>query len=314
MKIFLAGASGVVGQHLVPLLVDAGHDVVGTSTTQTGSRAVARLGARPVVMDALDRAAVKSAVAAAEPEVVIHQLTGLKGSAGNLRRFDQEFALTNRLRTEGTANLVAAAQAVGVRRFVAQSFTGWTTPRTGSGPADETEGLDHEPAPESVETLAAIADLERQVTTAEGMEGLVLRYGYLYGRGTGLSREGDIGTLVLRRRLPIVGGGAGQWSFVHIEDAARAAALAVSTGEPGVYNIVDSRPARPAEWIPVFAAAVGAPRPRKLPGWLAAPMIGHLGMLMMTAMRGSSNAKARRELGWEPVYPDWELGFRRGFD
>jgi nucleoside-diphosphate-sugar epimerase len=231
-----------------------------------------------------------------------------------LRRFDQEFALTNRLRTEGTASLVAAAQAAGVRRFIAQSFAGWTSPRTGSGLADETDGLDRQPAPESVQTLAAIADLERQVTTAERMDGLVLRYGYLYGRGTGLSREGDIGALTLRRRLPVVGGGAGQWSFVHIEDAASATALAVSTGAPGVYNIVDSRPARAADWIPAFASAIGAPRPRKLPGWLAAPMIGHLGMLMMTAMRGWSNAKARRELGWEPIFPDWELGFRQGLD
>jgi nucleoside-diphosphate-sugar epimerase len=312
MRIFIAGAAGAVGRRLAPLLVAAGHDVTGSTTTRGHFAALEDQGVRPVVMDALDSASVKAAVGAAEPEVVISELTGLGSAKGNLRKFDQEFSLTNRLRTEGTRHLIEAARATGTRRLVAQSFTGWTNPRTGTGPATEEEGLNPDPAPESRQTLAAIAELERLVTTAAGLEGFVLRYGLLYGPGNAISRGGEMARLVERRRLPIVGRGTGQWSFVHVDDAAGATALAVERGAPGLYNVVDDHPAPITEWLPVLAEQLGAKPPRHLPAWLARPLIGGLGLDMMLTMRGASNAKARRELAWEPTYPDWQLGFRRG--
>jgi nucleoside-diphosphate-sugar epimerase len=312
MKVFIAGASGAVGRRLAPLLVAEGHQVTGSTTSPSRLPLLESLGLRPVVMDGLDPASVKAAVAEAEPEVVVSELTGLAGAKANLRRFDEQFELTNRLRTEGTAHLVAAAQAVGSRRFVAQSFTGWTNPRSGTGAATEDEGLDPDPARPARRTLAAIAELERLVTTSPVLEGLVLRYGLLYGPGNAISRDGDMGRLVARRGLPIVGRGTGQWSFVHVDDAAAGTALAVRRGAPGLYNIVDDHPAPITEWLPVLAQELGAKPPRHIPAWLARPLIGPAGMAMMLTMRGSSNAKARRELGWTPVYPDWRQGFHDG--
>jgi nucleoside-diphosphate-sugar epimerase len=260
-------------------------------------------------MDGLDPESVRRAMTTAKPDVVIHQLTALKGLS-NLKKFDEEFAETNRLRTEGTDHLLKAALEVGATRFIAQSFTGWTNPRGPSGPATETDGLDPEPQPEARRTLAGIGSVERAGTETTGLTGIALRYGGFYGPGTGLGRGGDMLELVRGRKLPIVGAGQGVWSLIHIHDAARATALAVDHGATGVYNIVDDRPAPVAEWLPALAETVGAKGPRRVPAWLARPMIGRHGVMMMTAMRGSSNAKAKRELGWEPAYPTWREGFQ----
>ena len=311
MRIFLAGATGAVGRRLLPMLVGAGHDVVGTTRSPRRARAVEAAGAEAVVLNALDRDAVLSAVAAAKPDVVIHQLTALAGPA-KLRRFDDYFAQTNRLRTEGTDNLLAAARAAGTRRFVAQSYTGWPNPRTGTAVKTEDDPLDPQPTAASRRTLAAIRYLESTVTAAGDIEGVVVRYGSLYGPGTALGINGELLEMVRRRRLPIVGGGTGVWSHVHIDDAAAATLLATQQGAPGRYNIVDDEPAPVWQWLPELAAAIGAKPPRRLPAWLARPLLGEHGISLMTAIRGSSNAKAKRGLQWELSYPSWRQGFRTG--
>ena len=297
MRIFLAGATGALGRRLLPMLTGAGHQVAGTTRSAGKMAALASAGAEPVLMmDGLDPRSVTRAVTAAEPDVIIHQLTSL-AKVGNLRRFAAEFAETNRLRTTGTDNLLAAARTVGVKRFIAQSYTGWTNERAGGPVKDETDPLDpHPPAP-SRETLAAIAYLEQTVSAAPDLDGLVLRYGTFYGPGTGLGAGGDVLELVRRRRLPVVGGGTGVWSLVHVDDAARATLRAVDHGDPGVYNIVDDEPAPVSEWLPYLARTIGAKAPVRLPAWLARPIIGEQGISMMTRSRGSSNQKAKRELG-----------------
>ncbi|NED98858.1 NAD-dependent epimerase/dehydratase family protein [Phytoactinopolyspora halotolerans] len=307
MKIFLAGATGVIGRHMVPGLVKAGHEVAGTTRDASKAGQLRAAGAEPVVLDALDRNAVLSAVRQHRPDVVIHQLTAIGGT--DLKRFDEGFAVTNELRTRGLDYLLEAAQDVDAGRFIAQSFTGWTNPRTGASVKDENDPLDDRPARGSVESLKAIRHTEEAVTAATGTEGLVLRYGFLYGPGTALGPSGDMYQALAARKLPIVGGGTGIFSFVHVADAAAAAVVAVDRGDPGVYNIVDDEPVQVAEWLPHLARTIGAKPPRRVPAWLAKPMIGEFGVAMMTAMRGSSNAKARRELGWEPAYPSWREGF-----
>jgi nucleoside-diphosphate-sugar epimerase len=307
--VFLAGATGALGRALVPVLVEAGHEVVGTTRTPAHLAPLERAGATAVLMDGLDAAAVMSAVREARPDAVVHQLTSLK-KLTSFRNMDRQFALTNRLRTEGTDHLRAAAQAVAAKRFVAQSFTGWTNPRSGGSVKTEEDGFDDRPVATSRQTLEAIRYVERAVTSAEGLTGIVLRYGGFYGGESGLSRGGDMLELVHRRRFPVVGSGAGVWSLIHVEDAARATLQALDHGASGVYNIVDDDPAPVAEWLPELAAAVGAPPPRRLPAWLARPVVGAQGVSMMTDVRGSSNAKARRELDWAPRYSSWRDGFR----
>ncbi len=311
MRIFLAGATGAIGRRLVPLLIQAGHDVVGTTREPQRARALEAAGARAVILDALDRDAVMAAVAGAEPDVVVHELTALSGPA-NLRRFDEYFAQTNRLRTRGTDDLIAAAQAAGVPRLVAQSYTGWPNQRSGSLVKTEEDPLDPSPTAASRQSLAAIEHLESAVTGTPGLDGVVLRYGSLYGPGTALGAGGELLEMVRRRRLPIVGGGTGVWSHVHIDDAATATLLAVEGGAPGVYNIVDDEPAPVSEWLPELAAAIGAKPPRRVPAWLVRPLMGEHGVSLMTQVRGSSNAKAKRELGWRLRYPSWREGFRTG--
>jgi nucleoside-diphosphate-sugar epimerase len=312
MRIFVAGATGAVGRRLVPLLVDRGHEVVGTTHRADKAQAVRALGAEPAVLDPLDRERVMAAVAAARPEVVVHQLTALSGPP-NLRNFDSYFAMTNRLRTEGTDHLLAAARAAGTRRFVAQSFTGWPNERTGGPVKTEEDPLDPTPTKASRETVAAIRHVESVVTRAGvGVEGVVLRYGVFYGPSNALGTGGQLLEMVRRRQLPVVGGGTGLWSFLHIDDAAEAAAVAVERGAPGLYNIVDDDPAPVHEWLPYLAQVIGAKPPMRLPAWLVRPMIGEHGVSVMTAIRGSSNAKARRELGWKPRYASWRQGFRDG--
>ena len=309
MRVLLAGATGALGRALTPMLIEAGHDVVGTTRTPGSFAALADAGAEPVLLDGLDEESVRKAVTTAEPDVVIHQLTALKKLA-NLKKFDEEFAETNRLRTEGTDHLLKAALEVGATRFIAQSFTGWTNPRGPSALATEADGLDPHPEPEARRTLAGIDYLERVVTETTGLTGIALRYGGFYGPGTGLGRDGDMLDLVRGRKLPIVGAVQGVWSFIHIHDAARATALAVEHGSAGLYNVVDDQPAPVAEWLPALAETIGAKGPRRVPAWLARPMIGRHGVMMMTGMRGSSNVKAKRELGWQPAYPTWREGFQ----
>jgi 2-alkyl-3-oxoalkanoate reductase len=310
MRIFLAGAGGAVGKRLVPLLVANGHDVTGSTTTEAKGPALREAGAEPVVLNVLDHDAVTAAVARAEPEVVIHEATALADLGQSLRRLDASFALTNRLRTEGTDNLLGAAKSAGARRFVAQSFSGWPNAREGTMVKSEADPLDPHPVRAMRQTMAAIRYLESAVSGAAGIDGVVLRYGGLYGPGTSLSEGGQHLELIRRRRFPIVGEGSGVWSFTHVDDAATATLLAAERGSPGIYNIVDDDPAPVREWLPELAAAVGAPPPRHVPVWLGRLLGGEVAVAMMTDIRGSSNAKAKRELGWQPLHPSWREGFR----
>jgi 2-alkyl-3-oxoalkanoate reductase len=262
------------------------------------------------VLDVLDSGATVAAVPRAEPEVVIHQATALSSLSQNLRRFDREFAVTNRLRAEGTDNLLEAARAAGARRFVAQSFAGWPYAREGKMVKDEDDELDSNPLPGMTETLAAIRHLESTVSRATGIDGVVLRYGGLYGPGTSLAEGGEHYEAVRKRRFPVVGEGTGVWSFTHIVDAATATVLAAEHAPPGIYNVVDDDPAPVGEWLPELAAAIGAKPPRHVPLWLGRLLAGEVVATMMTEIRGASNAKAKRELGWQPLYPSWRQGFK----
>jgi nucleoside-diphosphate-sugar epimerase len=313
MKVFVAGATGALGKQLVPMLVEQGHEVTGMTRTPSKQDLVRELGARSAVADALDPEAVAQAVAEAEPEVVIHQLTAIDAAAFG-RSLDKTFALTNRLRTEGTDHLLAAANAAGARRFIAQSFAGWPFERTGGPIKTEEDPLQASPPKTVSETLGAINYLEATVTGAEGIEGLALRYGGFYGPGTSLAvnPDGEQVEMVRKRRFPIAGNGAGIWSLVHIHDAAAATAAAVERGEPGLYNVVDDEPAPVSVALPELARVIGAPPPRRIPRWLGRLLAGEGMTIMMTEVRGASNAKAKRELGWELRYPSWRRGFREG--
>ncbi|WP_109506969.1 NAD-dependent epimerase/dehydratase family protein [Nocardioides speluncae] len=312
MRVFIAGATGALGSRLVPILVDAGHEVFGSTRHEGAVAGLEAQGATGVVMDPLDAESVRSAVAAAKPDVIVHQLTALGAMSGNPKKFDKDFAMTNRLRTEGTDHLLAAAREAGVRRVVAQSYTTWPNERTGAWVKTEDDPLIDDPGKEARESLAAIRYVERAVTTAPGIEGLALRYGSFYGPGNAASRTGTMGEMVRHRKFPVVGGGTGVWSFIHIDDAAAATAAAVERGAPGIYNVVDDEPAPVSEWLPYLAEQLGGKPPMRLPAWLARPMLGELGLALMTSVRGSSNAKAKRELGWTPGYPSWREGFRKG--
>jgi|SRR5215211_432855 len=311
MKVFVAGATGAVGKRLVPLLVASGHQVTAMTRSRRKTDSLRTLGAEPVIADGLDRDAVMRAVTQTEPDVVIHQMTSLKGIKG-FKKFDDEFALTNRLRTEGTDHLLGAAQAAGARRFIAQSFGGWNYERAGSGLKTEADRLDPRPPANQRRSLEAIRYLEEKVVGAAGIDGLALRYAAFYGPGTGIALDGDIAELVRKRKLPIVGDGAGVWSFIHVDDAATAAIAAMERGAPSVYNIVDDEPAPVAVFLPELARALDAKPPRRLPVWLGRLAIGDVGISMMTQVRGTSNAKAKRELGWQPSYRSWREGFRTG--
>jgi nucleoside-diphosphate-sugar epimerase len=312
MRIFVAGGTGAVGKQLVPLLVEGGHEVIALARDSGRGRAVEALGAQPAVADALDRDELKAAVRRAEPEVVVHQLTALAGVSGSFRRVDAELALTNRFRTEVTETLLAAARLVRARRFVAQSFCGWPFAREGGPIKTEEDPLDASPPTGFRETLAAIRILEDAVRRETDVEALALRYGIFYGPGTGIAEDGAIAELVRKRRIPVVGEGTGIWSFIQIQDVARATAAALSRGTPGIYNVVDDEPAPVATWLPQLADALGAKPPRRMPVWLARLVIGDGGVSMMTRVRGGSNAKAKRELGWQPIYATWRRGFVEG--
>lgn len=307
MRVFIAGATGAIGRELVPLLAGRGHQVTAMSRHGAAGLAAAD-GVSPVVADGLDREAVARAVAGAEPEVVVHQMTALGGDL-DLRRFERTFAQTNRLRTEGTDNLIAAARG-GARRFVVQSFAGWPYAREGGPVKSETDPLDPDPPPALRSTIDAIKHLERAVTEADDLEGVALRYGGFYGSGTSLGPSGEQTELIRRRRFPIVGDGGGIWSLVHIHDAATATLAAIEGGDPGIYNVVDDDPAPVREWLPYLAEVLGAKPPRRLPAWVGRLATGAHGVILMTAIRGASNAKAKRELDWTLRYPSWRHGFR----
>lgn len=306
MKVLVAGAGGAVGARLIPKLIEAGHDVLALTRSEGKASALRDHGAEPVATDLLDRAAVLEAVSRATPEVIIHQATSLAG-VKSLRNFDREFALTNRLRTEGTDHLLEAARAVGARRLIAQSYGNWNYERTGDRLKSEDDPFDPSPPKKQVESLAAIRHLEKAVLEDSGLEGVVLRYGNFYGPGTDLSEDGEIVRQLRRRQLPIVGTGAGVWAFVHIEDAASAAVAAID-GPPGTYNIVDDDPRPVAEWLPELARITGSKPPFRVPVWLGRLLAGEVVVSMMTQMRGTSNAKAKRELGWQPRYPRFPDG------
>jgi nucleoside-diphosphate-sugar epimerase len=318
MKVFVAGATGVLGRALVPQLVARGHDVVGMTRSDSKQDLVRSLGARPVVVDALDPHAVAQAVASAEPEVIVHQLTALSGkmSAREMRHPDRFSGaiMTNRLRTEATDHLLAAGRAVGARRFVAQSFGAFRFARTGGPVLTEADPLDPDPPAPLRAVQAGYLHLEQAVTTIEWGEGLALRYGGFYGPGTGISRAPDavLAAPIRKRLFPIVGDGGGVWSHVHIEDAATATVAAVERGRPGVYYVVDDEPAPVREWLPVLASALDAKPPRRVPRWLGRLAAGEAATIMMTDARGASNAKAKREFGWQLRYPSWRQGFAQG--
>jgi nucleoside-diphosphate-sugar epimerase len=318
MKIFVAGATGVLGRELIPQLVRRGHGVVGMSRSASKQDLVRSLGARPVVADALDADAVAQAVASAEPEVIVHQLTALSGklSVRDMRHPERSSmaTTTNRLRTEGTDHLLAAGRAVGVRRFVAQSFTAFRWARTGGPVLSEADPIDEDPPVALRAPLVGLLHVERTVPTIEWGDGLVLRYGGFYGPGTAISRAPDalMAAPIRKRWFPVIGDGGGIWSHVHVDDAAAATVAAVEHGESGIYNIVDDEPAPVREWLPVLASALDAKPPRHIPRWLGRLAAGEMATLMMTESRGSSNAKAKRELGWQPGYASWREGFAHG--
>lgn len=306
MRVFVAGGSGAVGRRLIPMLTARGHYVTATTRGESKTGLLRALGAEPVVMDGLDAAAVGEAVARAEPDAIIHQMTALTGPM-DLKHFDRWFAATNELRTRGTENLLAAAGAAGVERFIAQSYTNWTNDRSGTRLSTEDDPLDPNPPKERTQTLAAISFLEDAVIAAP-LIGIALRYGNLYGPGASESMV----EMVKNRKVPLVGDGGGVWSWLHVDDAAVAAVTALEHGKRGIYNIVDDDPAPVAEWLPYLAEVVGAKPPRRVPVWLARPLIGQVGVSMMTDIRGSSNAKAKRELVWQPKWRSWRDGFRFG--
>jgi len=308
MRILVAGATGAIGLELVPQLIAAGHDVIGTTRTAAKAEIIRRMGAEPVIADGLDAPSIRAAVIAAKPDIVIDQMTGL-ADVTDLRHFDRAFATTNRLRIQGTDFLLAAAREAGVKRFIAQSFCGWTYGRGGEAVKTEADRLDPDPPEELRHTLQAIQHLEDAVTSSANPEGIVLRYGSFYGPDTGMLSRAMIDQL-RRRRVPLIGGGGGRWSFIHVEDAAAATVAAVERGSPGhIYNIVDDEPAEVSEWLPALATLVGARSPIRWPAWLGRLFAGEHLVSMMTEVRGGSNAKARRELGWRPAHPSWREGF-----
>ncbi len=310
MRIFVAGATGALGRRLVPLLVAGGHEVVGTTRDPSRRADVEALGATAAVMDALDPDAVAAAVARAQPEVVVHQLTAIPRDL-DMRHLDRAFAATNRLRTEGTDHLLAAARAAGARRFVAQSFAPGIYARVGGPVKSEDDPVDQRPPTQARGIVAALRHLEDAVTSSGRPEGIVLRYGGFYGPGTSLGDgpEGTMTEAIRGGKVPLVGTGAGVWSFIHIDDAAEATVAAIEVGRPGIYNVVDDEPAPVAEWLPAAAAAVGARAPRRVPRWLARIVAGEFGVVQMTEARGASNRKAREALGWAPRHASWRQGF-----
>lgn len=314
VRVFVAGAGGVVGRRLIPVLVRKGHRVVGMVRTEEGAARVRAAGGTPVVVDALDADAVARAVVKAKPETIVNQLTSIPLHL-DLRRYAELFAPTDQLRREGTRNLIEAGREAGVKRIITQSVAFGYAHGGDDRLRRESDPLDPSPPPQTRASLAAIADLESQVLTSHDLKGVVLRYGFFYGPGTVIAPEGDIVERLRHRGLPIVGSGRGVWSFVHVADVATVTAQVVETpAAEGIYNVVDDDPAPVTEWLPALAAAVHAPRPMHVPGLIAKLTIGEHLVVQMTQSRGASNARAKKELGWKPLYPSWREGFRTGLN
>jgi nucleoside-diphosphate-sugar epimerase len=310
MRVFVAGATGTIGRRLVPALLDEGHQVTAMIRSPERGEQVRAMGAEPAVADALDGEAVRGAVLDCRPEALIHELTSLPRRI-DPRKIERDFALNDRLRSEGTRNLVEAARAAGTRRILAQSIAFMYAPGP-PGTVHDEQDPQLEQAPKSFRRSArAVAELERAVL---GAQGLVLRYGYFYGPGSAISRQGSMAEDLARRRLPIVGAGTGVWSFIQVDDAARATVAALGRGAAGAYNIVDDDPAPVSQWLPTLADALGAPAPRRVPAPIARLVAGAYGVATMTRAQGASNALAKRELGWSPDYPSWREGFRVALD
>lgn len=306
MKVFVAGASGAIGKPLVRLLIAAGHEVTGTTRREDRAAEIRKAGATAVVCDALDRSALEEAVAEAQPEAVVNQLTSLPQEYNP--RKASFYEATDRVRREGGHNLVEAARAAGVRRLITQSIAFLYAPEGDWVKTEDARPFEDAPG-HFRSAVEAMLGHEREVVGSEGFEGLVLRYGQFYGRGTYFARDGHFGREVSRRRFPIVGPGTGTFSFLHIEDAASATVAALDRGSPGIYNVVDDEPAQLSDWLPVYAEALGAKPPRRVPVWLAKLAAGSAVAAMATQLRGASNAKAKRELGWQPAHPSWRQGF-----
>jgi nucleoside-diphosphate-sugar epimerase len=308
VRVFVAGATGAIGRRLVPMLLADGHQVTGMTRSPGKVEELRALGAEPVLADALDAEAVGAALRDAQPDAVIHQLTALPQRI-DPRKIERDFALHDRLRDEGTRILVAAAQDAGATRILAQSIAFSYAP----GPPDtvhiEQDQLLSDPPKSFARSARAVRELERAVLDAGGV---VLRYGFFYGPGSAIAPSGSMGQDLARRRMPIVGGGGGVWSFIHVDDAARATVAALTRGQSGAYNIVDDDPAPVSQWLPALADAVGAPRPMRVPAWIARPLAGSYAVATMTTAQGASNALAKRELGWQPEYTSWREGFRTG--
>jgi nucleoside-diphosphate-sugar epimerase len=308
VRVFLAGATGVIGRRLVPMLLAAGHEVTAMTRNADKSAGLREAGATPAVCDVFDADGLRTAVEAARPEVLVHELTDLPLNL-DPRKMEKQLAGNDRIRTEGTRNLMAAAAAAGTRRVVAQSIA-FAYPPTGSGLKTEDDPLwDEAPWPWS-RSVEALRVLEGTVTGTQGMDGVVLRYGFFYGPGSSYASDGHFAREVQRRRFPIVGKGTGVFSFIHVDDAAAATVAALERGSRGIYNVVDDEPAPMRELVPAYAKAIGAKPPRRVPKWLARLVAGSYMAGMATQLRGASNAKAKAELGWQPRYPSWRQGFK----
>jgi 2-alkyl-3-oxoalkanoate reductase len=306
MRVFVAGASGAIGRPLVPRLVAAGHEVTGMTRSGARAEAVRAAGARAAVVDVFDTNPLRAAVAEAQPEVIVHELTSLPERL-DFRKEDT-YAATNRLRTEGTRNLIDAARAAGARRFVCQSIA-FAYRTDGEGLKTEDDPLLTDAPGAFGSGVSALREMEEMVLGTDGLEGFVLRYGFFYGPGTYYAEDGTSTADVRRRRMPIVGKGSGVFSFIHVDDAADATVAAVERGAPGIYNVTDDEPAPMTAWVPVFAQAAGAKPPRRVPVWLARFVAGKDVSNFAVALRGASNEKAKRELGWQPAHPSWRSGF-----
>ncbi|TCC50188.1 NAD(P)-dependent oxidoreductase [Kribbella capetownensis] len=311
MKVLVAGATGGLGRSLVPQLVAAGHEVVGMIRSESKAASIKALGANVVLADGLDAAAVKAAVDTVRPEVVVHQMTALK-SGINFKKFDESFAMTNRLRIEGTDNLLSASQAAGVRRFVVQSYAGWNLQHGGSATKTEADPLDPNPAAAQRQSMAGIKHVESAVTNAAGIEGIALRYGAFYGPTGDIGKGGSMVEMIRKRQLPLIGDGAGVWSFIHYDDAADATVKAVESDATGIYQIADDDPAQAAVWLPEFARILGVKGPRHVPVWLGRLAAGEVGVAAFTTMRGADNSLAKATFDWQPGYASWREGFRKG--
>jgi nucleoside-diphosphate-sugar epimerase len=306
VKVFVAGASGVIGRQLVPRLVAAGHEVHGMTRSNSKRGLLEKLGAVPVVADALDPDQIAEAVGSARPDVIVHQLTAI--GEVNTRKMEKSFEATNRLRTSGTDHLLSAGQAVGVKKFVSQGHV-MSYARTGGPVKSEDDPYDASPPKQMRANLDALKHMEAAVLGARWTEGIVLRYGWFYGPGTSLAPDGEQCELIRKGKFPQVGDGGGVWSFVHTADAAEATVAAIERGARGVYNVADDDPAEVAEWLPFLAQRLGGKKPMRVPTWVGRLAAGEAGVVLMTELRGMSNAKAKSELGWRPALPSWRQGF-----